>query len=77
MSKVVGEKKIYDTPDSAVRKVWAEVLPPKYYDNTELRLNVKLGENKQDYALKAKFACRSTARRSAEDAVFYRRRSRY
>lgn len=54
VSKVVGEKKLYDTPNSPVRKVWAEVLPAKYNDNTELRLDVKLGENKQDYNLKSK-----------------------
>src|SRR5215467_12030620 len=30
VSKVVGTKKLYDTPDSPVRQVWAEVLPAKY-----------------------------------------------
>src|SRR5690349_10947099 len=35
VSKIVGEKKLYDTPNSPVRKVWAEVLPAKYNDNTE------------------------------------------
>jgi hypothetical protein len=54
VSKVVGEKKLYDTPNSPVRKVWGEVLPAKYNDNTELTLDVKLGENKQDYNLKSK-----------------------
>lgn len=53
VSKVVGERKLYDTPDSPVRKVWGEVLPAKYNDNTELRLDVKAGENRQDYALSA------------------------
>lgn len=51
VSKVVGEKKLYDTPDSAVRQVWAEVLPPKFNDNTELRLEVKPGKNEQNYDL--------------------------
>lgn len=54
VSKVVGEKKLYDTPNSPIRKVWAEVLPAKYNDNTELRFDVKLGENRQDYNLKSK-----------------------
>jgi hypothetical protein len=51
VSKVIGEKKVYDTPESPVRKIWGEVLPPKYNDDTELRLNVKVGDNRQDYAL--------------------------
>lgn len=54
VSKIVGEKKLYDTPNSPVRKVWAEVLPARFNDNTELRLDVKLGENRQDYDLKSK-----------------------
>jgi hypothetical protein len=54
VSKVVGRKKIYDTPDSPVREVWAEVLPPKYNDNTQLKLDVKRGQNQQEYALTTK-----------------------
>src|SRR5262249_46143837 len=54
VSKVVGEKKMYDTPNSPVRKVWAEVLPAKFNDDTQLKLDVKRGENKQDYDLKTK-----------------------
>jgi hypothetical protein len=54
VSKVVGKKKLYDTPDSPVREVWAEVLPPKYNDNTKVKFEVKLGENKQDFDLKTK-----------------------
>ena len=54
VSKIVGEKKLYDTPNSPVRKVWAEVLPAKYNDNTELKLEVKQGSNTQDYHLKSK-----------------------
>ena len=34
VSKIVGKKKIYDAPDSPVREVWAEVLPPEYNDDT-------------------------------------------
>jgi hypothetical protein len=54
VSKVVGKKKLYDTPDSPVREVWAEVLPAKYNDATTLEFEVKPGENKQDYDLKTK-----------------------
>jgi len=54
VSKIVGEKKLYDTQNSPVRKVWGEVLPAKYNDNTELKLEVKPGVNKQDYHLKSR-----------------------
>ena len=54
VSKIVGKKKIYDTPESPMREVWAEVLPPKYNDNTQLQFDVKSGENEQDYDLKTK-----------------------
>jgi len=54
VSKVVGKKKLYDTPDSPVREVWAEVLPAKYNDNTQLKLDVERGENQQEYALTTK-----------------------
>ena len=54
VSKIVGKKKIYDTPDSPVREVWAEVLPPKYNDDSQLQLDVKPGKNTQDYELKSK-----------------------
>jgi hypothetical protein len=54
VSKIVGKKKIYDTPNSPVREVWAEVLPPKYNDDSQLKLEVKPGANKQDYDLISK-----------------------
>src|SRR5690349_8565206 len=54
VSKVVGTKKLYDTPDSPVREVWAEVLPAKYNNSTQLKLDVKRGENVQEYALTTK-----------------------
>ncbi len=50
--KVVGQKKLYNTPNSPVRPIMAEVLPAKYNDETELTLDVQLGENKHDFALK-------------------------
>ena len=54
VSKIVGKKKVYDTPDSPVREVWAEVLPPKYNDDSQLQLDVKPGTNLKDYDLKSK-----------------------
>ena len=52
VTKVVGEKKLYDTPDSKVQPMTAEVLPPKYNDRTELELDVQPGKNQKDYDLK-------------------------
>ena len=34
--KVVGQKKLYETPDSPMQQILAESLPPKYNDATEL-----------------------------------------
>jgi hypothetical protein len=52
--KVVGRKKIYDTPDSPIQDVLAEVLPARYNDNTELTFDVKTGSNQKDFDLKSK-----------------------
>ena len=52
--KVVGQKKLYDTPDSPIQQILAESLPPKYNDKTELTLDVQPGKNQQDYELKTK-----------------------
>jgi hypothetical protein len=49
--KVVGEKKVYDTADSPVKQDFAESLPPRFNDETELTLEVKPGETHQDYDL--------------------------
>jgi hypothetical protein len=51
VSKVVGQKKLYNTPNSPVQPLLAEVLPAKYNDQTELTLDVKPGRNQQDYQL--------------------------
>ena len=52
--KKVGEQKLYNTPDSPVQPIMAEVLPEKFNSKTELRLDVKLGENEKDYDLPSK-----------------------
>jgi hypothetical protein len=54
VSKVVGQKKLYDTPDSPVQPIMEEVLPAKYNDATELEVEVKLGENEHNFDLKTK-----------------------
>jgi len=52
--KVVGQKKLYPTPDSPVQDLLEEVLPKKYNDETELTLDVKSGKNEKDWDLKSK-----------------------
>ena len=49
--KVLGEKKLYNTPDSPMKQILAESLPPKYNDQTELKLDVQPGENRRDFQL--------------------------
>ncbi|QDU88922.1 hypothetical protein Pla175_23060 [Pirellulimonas nuda] len=51
VSKVVGEKRLYNTPDSPVRKIFAESLPDKYNNESELQIDVKPGENTRDLDL--------------------------
>ncbi len=52
--KVVGEKSLYGTPDSPVRKIFAESLPDNYNNRSELRVEVDAGENVHDFDLSAK-----------------------
>jgi hypothetical protein len=52
--KIVGERKLYDAPNSPVKSVMAESLPARYNDASELTLNVKPGENRKDYNLTTK-----------------------
>jgi hypothetical protein len=54
VSKVVGQKKLYDTPDSPVQPVMEEVLPAKYNDATELVVEVTPGPNQHDFELTTK-----------------------
>jgi hypothetical protein len=53
MPKVVGTKKIYDTPDSPVMPITVEALPARYNEETELKIDVKSGTNTQDFHLKS------------------------
>ena len=52
--KVIGQRKAYDTPDSPMMEIVAEALPAKYNEASELTLDVKRGENRQDYQLTTK-----------------------
>jgi hypothetical protein len=52
--KVVGQKKLYDTADSPVQNILEEVLPPKYNETTELRLEVNAGKNDKNWELTTK-----------------------
>lgn len=52
--KTVGERKLYDTPDSPVRPIQEESLPAKYNDETTLTYDVKPGDNEQNFSLKTK-----------------------
>jgi hypothetical protein len=52
--KVVGQKKVYNTPNSPVMPVTAEALPARYNEKTELTLDVKPGRNTKDWALDGK-----------------------
>ena len=52
--KVVGKKKLYDTPDSPEQELMEEVLPAKYNEVTELRVDIKKGVNTKDFDLKTK-----------------------
>jgi hypothetical protein len=52
--KVIGQRKAYDTPDSPMMEIVGESLPAKYNEASELTLDVRPGENRQDYNLTAK-----------------------
>jgi len=52
--KTVGERKLYDTPDSPVRKIQEESLPAQYNDETTLTYDVKPGDNEKNFSLKTK-----------------------
>lgn len=49
--KVVGKKKLYDTPDSPLQDIMEEVLPPKYNEQTELRFKGEKGKNEKNWEL--------------------------
>lgn len=52
--RVVGQRKLYNTPDSPVQPLMEESLPAKFNDETKLTLDVKPGETQGDFDLKTK-----------------------
>ncbi len=50
-SKVVGKKKVYDTPNSPEMPITEELLPAKYNTKSELTLEVKRGANEKSWEL--------------------------
>jgi hypothetical protein len=56
MAKVVGMKKVYDTPNSPERPITKESLPDQYSDmfKTKLRFEVVPGANEKNWDLSTK-----------------------
>ena len=53
-AKVIGKRKMYDTPDSPVVDKVKEFLPPRYNAKSELRLTVKSGVQDETFPLQSK-----------------------
>jgi hypothetical protein len=53
-SKVVGQKKAYDTPESPMRDVLKDVVPAKYYKDSKLKADIKPGMPELDFKLSTK-----------------------
>lgn len=51
--KVVGQRKMYDTPDSPMVDKVEELLPAQYNSASKLTLAVKSGNQEQNYELKS------------------------
>ena len=49
--KVVGEQKLYKSPDAPLQRVKTESLPAKFNDDTELTFEVKPGKNTCNFSL--------------------------
>jgi hypothetical protein len=54
VTKVVGQRKLYDHPESPVQPLVEDVLPPKYNDQTVLKIDVGPGTTTGDFDLKTK-----------------------
>jgi hypothetical protein len=52
--KSVGKRKLYDTPESPMQEIFEEVLPQKYNEATELRVQVQKGKNEKNWDLNTK-----------------------
>ena len=54
--KVIGKRKLYNTPDSPETPIYGSALPPRYasMEESELRVDVKPGKNEKDFDLPSK-----------------------
>ncbi len=52
--KVVGEERLYDTPDSPTQPLLEEALPARYNDQSTLRITVESGEKKLNFEVSTK-----------------------
>jgi hypothetical protein len=52
--KIVGQRKMYETPDSPMVDVVEELLPVEYNERSTLTLNVVPGDQTKDFPLKSK-----------------------
>jgi hypothetical protein len=52
--KAIGKKKLYATPDSPEGTLYAEALPLRYNEKSELTFEVKSGSNDKDWELTKK-----------------------
>jgi hypothetical protein len=52
--KVVGQRKLYDTPNSETQPILQEMLPAKYNNQSELELEIKPGKNEKNFELTTK-----------------------
>jgi hypothetical protein len=52
--KVVGKRKAYDTPESPTVDIVEELIPARYNVNSELKVTVKKGGQKETFALLSK-----------------------
>ena len=52
--KVVGQKKMYDTPDSPMIDITEEMLPAKYNSKSEEKMTVTAGSQTKDFELSSK-----------------------
>ena len=54
VSVKVGERKLYNTPDSPVQPTFREILPTKYNDDSELKYDVTAGPQEKNWDLSTK-----------------------
>lgn len=53
-TKVIGQRKAYNTPDSPMVDITREAVPEKYNARTTLKFEVKAGNNSKDFDLSTK-----------------------